>query len=59
MLLSIASSRCSSIRSLIELATPSRFVELSARLMPWLIAATALAFLVSGIQGHLAPDDYQ
>jgi heme exporter protein C len=59
MLLSIASSRCSSIRSLIELTTPSRFVELSARLMPWLIAATALAFLVSGIQGYLAPDDYQ
>src|ERR1700756_2569226 len=45
--------------SLIELATPSRFVALSARLMPWLIAVTAVAFLVGGIQAYLAPDDYQ
>lgn len=39
--------------SLIELAIPSRIVALSARLMPWLIAATALAFLIGGIQAHL------
>ena len=45
--------------SLIELAIPSRFVALSARLMPWLIALTTLAFVVGGIQAYLAPDDYQ
>src|SRR6478736_3049191 len=45
--------------SLIELATPSRFIALSARLMPWLIAVTVLAFLIGGIEAYLAPDDYQ
>jgi len=45
--------------SLIDLATPSRFVALSARLMPTLVALTAVAFLIGGIQAHLAPDDYQ
>jgi heme exporter protein C len=45
--------------SLIELATPSRFIALSARLMPWLIALTVLAFLIGGIEAYLAPDDYQ
>jgi len=45
--------------SLIDLATPSRFVALSARLMPALVALTAVAFLIGGIQAYLAPDDYQ
>jgi heme exporter protein C len=45
--------------SLIELATPSRFIALSARFMPWLIAVTVLAFLIGGIEAYLAPDDYQ
>src|SRR6266404_1891131 len=45
--------------SLIELATPSRFIALSARLMPWLITATVLVFFVGGIQAYFAPDDYQ
>ena len=45
--------------SLIELAIPSRFVALSARLMPWLIALTTLDFVVGGTQAYLAPDDYQ
>ena len=45
--------------SLIDLATPSRFVALSARLMPALVALTAVAFLIAGIQAYLAPDDYQ
>src|ERR1700736_1107448 len=45
--------------SLVDLATPSRFVALSARLMPALVALTAVAFLVGGIQAYLAPDDYQ
>src|SRR5580704_16352491 len=45
--------------SFIDLATPSRFVALSARLMPALLALTAVAFLIGGIQAYLAPDDYQ
>src|ERR1700736_477742 len=45
--------------SLIDLATPSRFAALSARLMPALVALTAVAFLVGGMQAYLAPDDYQ
>src|SRR5437588_4010297 len=45
--------------SLIDLATPSRFVALSARLMPALVALTAVAFLIGGIQASYAPDDYQ
>src|ERR1700736_1887091 len=45
--------------SLVDLATPSRFVALSGRLMPALVALTAVAFLVGGMQAYLAPDDYQ
>ena len=46
-------------RSLIDLANPSRFLALVARLLPWLTAATLLAFAVGGIAAYLAPDDYQ
>ena len=45
--------------SLIDLANPSRFSELAARLLPWLIAVTLLAFAIGGIAAYLAPDDYQ
>jgi heme exporter protein C len=45
--------------SLINLANPSRFLALAARLLPWLTAATALAFAVGGVAAYLAPDDYQ
>jgi heme exporter protein C len=45
--------------SLIELANPSRFVTLTSRALPWLSAATALAFAVGISQVFLAPDDYQ
>jgi heme exporter protein C len=45
--------------SLIELANPSRFVALTSRALPWLSAATALAFAVGISQVFLAPDDYQ
>ena len=45
--------------SLIDLANPSRFSELAARLLPWLIAVTLLAFAIGGISAYLAPDDYQ
>src|SRR5436190_11130064 len=45
--------------SLIDLANPSRFLALAARLLPWLTAATLLAFAVGGFAAYLAPDDYQ
>jgi heme exporter protein C len=45
---------------LIDLANPSRFLALSARILPWLAVATALAF-AAGLYLALfvAPDDYQ
>ena len=44
---------------LIDLANPSRFLGLADRMLPWLGAATALAFAVGLSQAFLAPDDYQ
>jgi heme exporter protein C len=44
---------------LIDLANPTRFLRLTERVLPWLIAATAVAF-IAGIWLTLqAPDDYQ
>jgi heme exporter protein C len=45
--------------TLINLANPSRVLALSARILPWLTAATVLAFAVGGVQAYFAPDDYQ
>src|SRR5207245_4845780 len=45
--------------SLIELANPSRFLAVRGRALPWLSAATVLAFAVSIFQIYFAPDDYQ
>ena len=45
--------------SVIELTNPSRFLALSGRALPWLAAATVLAFVVGIIQISFAPDDYQ
>lgn len=45
--------------AVIELANPSRFLALSRRLLPWLAAATALAFAIGLSQAYSAPDDYQ
>jgi heme exporter protein C len=45
--------------TLINLANPSRFLTLSARVLPWLTAATLLAFAIASVQAYLAPDDYQ
>src|SRR6266566_5931508 len=45
--------------SVIELANPSRFLALSGRALPWLSAATVLAFVVGIFQIYFAPDDYQ
>jgi heme exporter protein C len=44
---------------LIDLASPSRFLSLTARLLPWLIGATAIVFAVGLAFVFAAPDDYQ
>ncbi|WP_316204027.1 heme ABC transporter permease [Bradyrhizobium sp. SZCCHNS3051] len=45
--------------SLIDLANPTRFLALAARLLPWLALVTA-ALLATGLYlSVLAPDDYQ
>ena len=44
---------------LIDLANPSRFLALTDRLLPWLAAATLLAFAFGIGQIYVAPDDYQ
>jgi heme exporter protein C len=44
---------------LIDLANPSRFLALSGRLLPWLSAATLVAFAFGLAQVIGAPDDYQ
>jgi heme exporter protein C len=45
---------------LIDLANPTRFLSLTERILPWLVAATAFAFLVGLYQAlAVAPDDYQ
>jgi len=43
----------------LDLANPSRFLALTGRALPWLAAATLLAFALGANQVYLAPDDYQ
>jgi heme exporter protein C len=46
--------------ALIDLANPTRFVALTARVLPWLVAATVAAFALGLYQvWFVAPDDYQ
>src|SRR3954469_12622340 len=45
--------------ALIDLANPSRFLALAGRLLPWLAAATLIAFALGINQAIVAPDDYQ
>jgi heme exporter protein C len=45
--------------ALIDLANPTRFLALAERLLPWLAAATAIAFAVGLHLAWGAPDDYQ
>src|SRR2546423_14002766 len=45
--------------AVIDLANPSRFLSLVSRLLPWLAAATLLAFAFGIGQVIAAPDDYQ
>jgi len=44
---------------LIDLANPTRFLKLSGRLLPWLAAATVIAFAIGIYFALQAPDDYQ
>src|SRR3984893_13942311 len=45
--------------ALIDLANPSRFRALSGSTLPWLGAATVVAFAFGLEQAYFAPDDYQ
>ncbi len=45
--------------TLIDLANPTRFLSLTARMLPWLAAATAILLLIGLYQSAMAPDDYQ
>ena len=45
--------------TLIDLANPTRFLSLTARILPWLAAATAILLLIGLTQSAMAPDDYQ
>src|SRR5436309_8199903 len=45
--------------ALIDLSNPTRFLAFTARVLPWLAAATALAFAIGLYLVWLAPDDYQ
>src|SRR5215469_7333205 len=43
----------------IDLANPTRFLNVVNRVLPWLIAATAILFAVGLFRAMNAPDDYQ
>jgi heme exporter protein C len=45
--------------ALIDLANPTRFLALVARVLPWLAAATVVAFAAGLYLAAVAPDDYQ
>src|SRR6195952_273529 len=45
--------------TLTDLANPTRFLSLTARVLPWLAAATAILLAIGLTQSALAPDDYQ
>ena len=45
--------------AVIDLANPTRFLKLVDRVLPWLIAATVLLFIVGLYRAVNAPDDYQ
>ena len=45
--------------TLIDLANPTRFLALTARVLPWLAATTAILLAIGLTQSVMAPDDYQ
>ena len=44
---------------LIDLANPTRFLSLAARVLPWLAVATLIMFAIGIVMAFNAPDDYQ
>ena len=42
--------------TLIDLANPTKFLSLTARVLPWLAGATAILLLVGFYQAAMAPD---
>src|SRR6185437_5903584 len=45
--------------AVIDLANPTRFLRIVDRVLPWLIAVTAILFAVGLYRALNAPDDYQ
>src|SRR5215467_9756935 len=45
--------------TLIDLANPTRFLALTARVLPWLMGLTAIVLAIGLYQSVTAPDDYQ
>ena len=45
--------------TLTDLANPTRFLALTARILPWLAGATAILLAIGLYQSAVAPDDYQ
>ncbi|HTS39052.1 MAG TPA: heme ABC transporter permease [Xanthobacteraceae bacterium] len=45
--------------ALIDLANPSRFLNFTERVLPWLAGATVIGFALGLSQAYNAPDDYQ
>src|SRR4051795_2595865 len=45
--------------TLIDLANPTKFLSLTARVLPWLAGATAALLAIGLYQSAMAPDDYQ
>ena len=45
--------------TLIDLANPTKFLSLTARVLPWLAGATAVLLAIGLYQSAMAPDDYQ
>src|SRR5580658_1528088 len=45
--------------TLIDLANPTKFLALTARVLPWLIGITAVLLAIGLYQSAMAPDDYQ
>ncbi len=44
---------------LIDLANPTRFLALAARVLPWLAVATLIVLVIGIVMAFNAPDDYQ
>jgi len=45
--------------TLTEFANPTKFLALTARVLPWLVGLTAIVLLIGLYQSVTAPDDYQ